>query len=170
MRQAGSATGIALAGVAVFIPVSPRLIAPMAVTTIICALATAWLRSSYVELLEQLATDSNAYSIPAVRAFGERLVGIAERRRLAGLIDELISQIGHAHALASSERLIAYRAELREIARELCDARKTPRPTIVAYCRRLLVRAAESPLYNERIPVEELRTAVRRIRFGLAAA
>ena len=169
-RQAGTATGIALSSIAVLIPVAPRLIVSMAVTMVVCALSTAWLRGSYLELLERLATDSDAYSIPAVRAFGERLVRIPERRNLAGMIDELISQIGHDHTLASSERLTAYRTELSEIARGLCDVHKTPRPTIVACCRRLLVRAAESPLYNERIPIEELHTVVLHIRLGLAAA
>ena len=168
--QAGIATALALASIAVLVAVAPRLIVAMALTAAVCALAIAWLRSSYIELLEQLATDSDAYSIPAVREFGERLVRIAERRRLAALIDELIAQAGHSHALASTERVTACRADLRAVARELRDARSTPPPTIVACCRRLLLRATDSPLYNERIPIEELHAAVRHIRFGLATA
>ena len=168
MRQASIATALSVGSMVLLAPAEPGLLAPLAISAFICAAAAAWLRDSYHELLEHLATDADAYWIPAVRQFGERLVQARERHRLALLIDDLVEHVGDSGSLAVPDRIAAHRAEFREIARELASAQSTPRPTVVASCRRLLTRAAESPLYNERIPAAELTATVRRIHLGLA--
>jgi hypothetical protein len=162
------ATALSTGSTVLFAVAAPRLVAPLAITAVICALAAAWLRESYLELLERLATDAAAYSIPAVRRFGERIVDPRERRRLAQLIDDLVDHGGSSLTLGVTERLTTHRTELREIARALANPLNTPRPTIVASCRRLLTRAAESPLYNDRLPDDELTAVVRQIHIGIA--
>jgi hypothetical protein len=168
VRDAALATALSAGAVPPLVLLAPRLLEPFAVTAVLCAIATAWLRESYHELLERLAIDAEAHSLPAVRRFGERLAGPRERYRLARLIDDLVEHIGEPHALGVPVRLAAHDSELREIANHLAGEECTLRPPLIACCRRLLVRAAQSPLYNEYIPAEELTATLQRIRAGIA--
>lgn len=63
MRQASIATALSVGSLALLAPTEPGLLAPLAITAFICAAAAAWLRDSYLELLEHLATDADAYWI-----------------------------------------------------------------------------------------------------------
>jgi hypothetical protein len=61
-----------------------------------------------------------------------------------------------------------YAGLLERIASEIAVAAPVQPPAVVA-CRRLLTHGAESPLYNPRLPAEDLRFALERIRRGLVA-
>jgi hypothetical protein len=43
-------------------------------------------------------------------------------------------------------------------------------PTSAAACRRLVGRTADSPLYNEELPPEDLTAALFRIRAGIVSS
>jgi hypothetical protein len=160
------AFGLALA--ALFL--APGITAALLITAVLCATAAAWANDVRVEYLERLATDRDAYRIPAVRRFGERLIAPAERRRLAaGLLCAVERASGH-FALASPTRLDACAHELCDVAERLRDRHTLVAPTSAATCRRLLGRAAESPLYNEDLPAEDLTAALFRIRAGMNPA
>jgi hypothetical protein len=139
------------------------------ITAAICAAATAWANDVRVEYLERLAIDRDAYEIPAVRRFGERLTAPVERRRLATGLICAVERAGGHFELTAPGRMDACASELRDLAEQLCDRRTRVAPTSVATCRRLIGRTAESPLYNEDLPAEDLTAALFRIRAGITA-
>jgi hypothetical protein len=57
--------------------------------------------------------------------------------------------------------------ELETLARDLASPRSIAPASAVA-CRRLLTHMTESPLYNPRIPLDDLHLTLRRIRAGIA--
>ncbi|MGD0456063.1 MAG: hypothetical protein ABSB69_20960 [Solirubrobacteraceae bacterium] len=170
LRVLVSATVLALGlGVASLIW-APGMTAALMISAAVCAVAAAWTNDVRVEYLERLAIDRDAYQIPAVRRFGERLVAPAERRRLAaGLLCAVERASGH-FGLAAPARLDACAGELCDVARQLHDRRTDIAPTSAAACRRLLGRAAESPLYNEDLPPEDLTAALYRIKAGITSS
>lgn len=139
------------------------------ITAAICAAATAWANDVRVEYLERLAIDRAAYEIPAVRRFGERLTGPVERRRLATGLLCTVERTGGHFALTAPERMDVCASELCDLAEQLRDRRTRIAPTSLATCRRLIGRTAESPLYNEDLPAEDLTATLFRIRAGITA-
>jgi hypothetical protein len=119
------------------------------------------------ELLDRLALDPSAYEIPAVDRHGRRAAGRAQLRRLAFRLEIVLGGEGWA-AVAEAERVARYERELAQLTRRIAapDTRMAP-PQAVA-CRRLLTRCAESPLYNERVPAEDLGAALHRIAAGVS--
>ena len=125
-------------------------------------------------LLERLSLEPDALAIPEVRAFGERLTTPRARARLAAAIT---SMVGDAFKPASRlrclflvDRVAAYARELDAIARDLCSPSVRVDPVSAARCRWLLTNAAENPLYDRRLPAEELGSILQRIRAGMRPA
>ncbi len=128
-------------------------------------------------LIEQLALDPSAYALPEVEAFGSRLVEPKARARLAASIRSMLDD----NAKSEGRRVVAavyylrgrvarYSRELEAIAAALLSPAVRVQPVSAARCRWLLTQAAESPLYNPRIPAEDLGVALRRISDGLQPA
>lgn len=120
-------------------------------------------------LLDRLALDPSAYAIGDVERHGRSAAGRTQRRRLAFRL-ETVLRGGELAAVAEAERVSRYRRELVALTRCIAspDVRIAP-PQAVA-CRRLLTRCAESPLYNEHVPAEDLGAALRRISAGVSAS
>jgi hypothetical protein len=120
------------------------------------------------DAIARLALDSAAYALPEVRRYGARLVGTAERERLAAWMREIVRDSDVPGNWYLGDRVVRHAGQLESLARDLMAAHVGVRPASVVACHRLLTHAAESPLYNPDVPADELPAAIERIRRGLA--
>jgi hypothetical protein len=118
-------------------------------------------------LIGRLALELDAYAIPAVRAYGSRLVRPRQRMLLAQGIRKMLAEAFRPDSLYIGERVARYTRELEAIARDLLTPGVRFHPASIARCRRLMTEAAESPLYNDRLPAEDIGFVLRRIRAGI---
>jgi hypothetical protein len=119
------------------------------------------------ELLSGLALNSNAYTLPDVRRYGAKLVMYSGRARLAAALERVVSNAGLPGTYYLNDRVDKFRDDISGLAKALVAPGARVEPTSVARCWRLLTRAAESPLYNGRIPEDDLGFEVKRIRAGI---
>jgi hypothetical protein len=150
---------------------SPRLglaIAVGAAVQLVVASAT-YLSGRF--LLERLATEPAAHAIPEVQAFATKLARPAARRRLARTIHSMLTEVtrpGKAfHALYLADRVRRYARELDAISRDLLSPSVRVEPVSMARCAWLLTQAAENPLFDRRLPAEDLGAMLHRIRAGM---
>ena len=120
--------------------------------------------------IARLALERDAYAIPEVARYGERMAAPQQRRVLAEGIRSMIRDAFHPSSLCLGERVAAYSRELESLARLLIAPGVRVHPVSVMRCRRLLTEAAESPLYNARLPKEEIGFTLHRIRAGFDSA
>ena len=120
------------------------------------------------ELVSSLALNPNAYTVPEVRRYGEDLVVLRGRRRVAAALERVVANAGAPGSYYLASRVHACRHELRALAEALRAPETRVEPTSVAMCWRLLRNAAESPLYNWHLPADDLPMAVRRIQAGIS--
>jgi hypothetical protein len=120
--------------------------------------------------LEELATDASAHAIPEVRSFAARLARPAARRRLANTIHSMVVEVARPRRrhdmLYLPDRVIRYARELDALSRDLLSPRVRVEPVSMARCMWLVTQAAENPLYDPRLPAEDLGAILRRIRAG----
>jgi hypothetical protein len=119
------------------------------------------------ELLALLALNPNAYVVPDVKRYGDRLTVPRGRQRLARALERVLSQAGSPYSYCIGGRVNKFRKELEALAASLRTPGARVEPTSVALCWRLLTRAAESPLYNWKLPADELGFEVQRIQAGI---
>lgn len=119
------------------------------------------------ELLEALALNRHAYTLPEVRLYGAKLVMRSGRVRLATALERVLLNAGTPGSYYLTERVDKFREDIIALAAALRTPGAQVEPTSVARCWRLLTRAAESPLYNGRIPEDDLGFEVQRIRSGI---
>ncbi len=116
-------------------------------------------------LLERLALESEALEIPEVRAYGNRLTSPDARARLArsmrSMVKEAFRPASRLHCLYLVDRVAAHARDLEAIARDLCSPGVRIDPVAAARCHWLLTHAAENPLYDRRIPEEDLGSILR---------
>jgi hypothetical protein len=146
---------------------SLHLAIAFAVATVAAVAMTLVARQERIEHIARLALYPDAYSIPEVAAYGGRCARKRERERLAKRIRDLIADPHPSQSLHLADRVARYAHELDRIATEIAVAARV-RPHAVVACRRLLTHAAESPLYNPGLPIEDLGVALDRIRRGLS--
>ncbi len=129
-------------------------------------------RGDRVALVERLVRQRSAYAIDEVARRGEDLVSRSARERIAATIETLVAQADDADAappgrLVCDERVREVRGELLELAAHLADPATRVHPSAVALAERLLAATRLSPLYEERLPAEQVRLALRRIALGI---
>ena len=128
-----------------------------------------WSLLSRRELIARLALEPDAYAIPEVEAYGAHLTRPRHRRTLAQSIRKMIREALRPDSLYLGDRVLRYARDLEAVARDLLTPNVRVHPVSVARCRRLLTEAAESPLYNAKLPAEEIPQILRRIRAGIQA-
>jgi hypothetical protein len=126
-----------------------------------------WSLLSRRELIARLALEPDAYAIPEVEAYGVHLTRARHRRTLAQSIRKMIREALRPDSLYLGDRVLRYARDLEAVARDLLTPNVRVHPVSVARCRRLLTEAAESPLYNPKLPAEEIPQILRRIRAGI---
>ncbi len=117
-------------------------------------------------LIGDLALAPEAYVIPEVAAFGHRVAGAKERRRLARWIQSIVRDTDARGAYYVRRRVRRFARELESLARDLSSPALRLSPPAAVACRRLLTYAVESPLYNPNLTDEDLAAALLRIRAG----
>lgn len=160
-----AATG-ALAGLAalVSVPLAGALAVGAALEGAIALAAVAGRR----EQIARLALDPAAYVLPEVNRYGTRVARPSGRARLAAWLAEIAAGASPPGSLHLRDRAALVAQELDALARELASPALSVQPATVVACRRLLTRPVDSPLYNPRLPADELRLALRRIRAGIS--
>ena len=113
------------------------------------------------DLVDRLAGDRDAYSIPEVRAYAARETTMERRRGLASLIRSTLGSEGTV-----GEARVDALAELETLAAELDDPELELDPASAVSCVHLLTDPVESPLLDPRHPADELRARILRIRQG----
>jgi hypothetical protein len=86
---------------------------------------------------------------------------------LAQGIRKMIAEAFRHDNLYIGDRVARYARELEALARDLLAPGVRVHPASIARCRRLLTEGAESPLYNDRLPAEDVALVLRRIRAGI---
>jgi hypothetical protein len=99
-----------------------------------------------------------------------RLVRLRERQRLATSLRHVISDARLPGSFYLPERAARHADEFHSLATELATPEAQVQPASAVACLRLLTRPPESPLYNERLPADELALALRAIRAGIRNA
>lgn len=153
----------ALAASLISTEVSPELTAPLFIGGLavgLLGLRTLWLRW---DLLERLSGERDAHVISEVRALAVREATMERRECFAALIRIRIREA----ELHSDARLLVVAGELEALASELEDPELTFDASAGVACARLLSDVARSPLLNQTLPAEDLRSRVCQIRSGL---
>lgn len=169
-RRGTEAAALALAtgGLAVAAAVSwPALVLPLAIGAASEALVAGFALLAHREQVARLALDPVAYALPEVERHGHRLTHAGQRARLAAWIAEVIAEAPLPWSFYLPDRVALFRGELAAIAHDLSMPATRVQPASVAACRRLLTHAVESPLYNARLPADDLRRTLARIRDGI---
>jgi hypothetical protein len=159
--------GAATAGLAALsLLVSAQLALALAVGAAVEAAIALGVFLGRQELIARLALDPAAYVLREVHRYGTRVAAPARRARLAAWLAELAVEASLPGSLYLRDRVALVAGELETLASELRSALHVQPATVVA-CERLLTRPVESPLYNPRLPVDDLRITLRRIRSNL---
>jgi hypothetical protein len=171
-RRAGEAALLAAAtgvGAALASLLAEPLALPLLVGAVLEALLAVRALHSNRERVARLALDPAAYVLPEVQRYGHRLSALGQRARLSAWILEILAEAHLPGNLFLGERVLRFARELEELARDLVRPDACVQPASAVACTRLLTHTVESPLYNPRLPADDLRVAVRRIRSGISA-
>ena len=114
------------------------------------------------DLLERLSGERDALVIPDVRALASREATMERRHSFAALVRSRLREASRAN----DARLHAVADELEALVSELEDDDLTFEPPSAVACMRLLSDLPGSPLLNQALPTEDLRSRVRQIRSG----
>jgi hypothetical protein len=168
-----AAVGVAAAGLIALFAVGTSWGIPLVLGAAAALALAALSRGDRDRLLVRLVAQDDAWRLPEVQAFARRLVLPRGRTRLArGLA--LAADAGepgvHEYGTIRPDRASAVVAELRWLAGAIGDLAVPVHPAAAALCRRLLCDAALSPLYNPRVPEEDVRRVVAVIRRGVGGA
>jgi hypothetical protein len=160
-------TGLAAVLAAAFAPV---LAVPLAAGAVLEAALAAAALCTYRERVARLALEPAAYLLPEVERYGRRLAEPSQRARLSTWISEILVDVHVPGNLYLADRVIRFAHELEALARDLVQPGTRIQPASAVACRRLLTHPVESPLYNPRLPADELSLTLRRIRAGISIA
>jgi len=116
------------------------------------------------DLVDRLSAEPDAYSIPEILECASREATAERRRGHAALIRRTLK-----NRSACDARVVQVAGELDALARELEDRELRLEPACAVACRRLVSEPGESPLFDERVPAEDLRACIHRIRLGFTS-
>ncbi len=140
----------------------------LAVALFVGGLVTAFrgVRASVLrwELLENLRRERDAYAIEEVRRAAEKAATPENRRLMASTVRLMLERQGPAAA----DRLAPCAGELSGLAEDLEDPALVLDPTCAVECEHLLSDAGVSPLLNPALPMEDVHSALCRIRAGFS--
>jgi hypothetical protein len=114
------------------------------------------------DLLDRLLVEPDAHTIPEVRARAEQEAGMPNRRSLSRAIRIRLE-------LGENPRIVANADQFAALSEELADPQLELDPACAAACTRLLADDVASPLFNYRLPAEDVHCRLVRIRSGFHA-
>jgi hypothetical protein len=135
----------------------------------------AYARADRTALITRLVHQRSAYEIDEVAAAAEALVTPQACSRLAAAIGRLVLEADGLEPPSPAfapcySRIREYRSEFIAVAFHLCSPASRVHPSAAALITRLLTQASMSPLYNERLPAQQVRTALHRILGAVTVA
>ena len=153
--------GAALAASFAAATLCPPLVIPLFVGGI--AVAGLGIRASWRhwDLLDQLADDRDAYTIPTVRDYAAREARIERRAYYAALIRSW-TRIPQPWVAEVTD-------ELDDLAHDLEDEALDLDPAAAVACRRLLTEPTHSPLFGDAHGAEDAHLRIAQIRAGFRA-
>jgi hypothetical protein len=157
------------AGALLALAFAPVLVLPLAAGTVLEAALSALALYGHRERVARLALEPSAYVLPEVARYGRPLAEPGHRARLAAWISEILADAHLPGNLYLADRVRRFAHELETLARDLVQPDTLMQPASAVACKRLLTHPVESPLYNPRLPADELSLALRRIRAGISA-
>jgi hypothetical protein len=175
-NRARDAFGGAAAAAAAAVPLLVIGQMPVAVASVAGAIAggvvCAYARADRTALLARLVHQRSAYEIADVAKAAEALVTPEVRVRLAASIGRLVLEAdgfepADPRLTPSYSRVREYRDDFIAVAFHLARPASRVHPTAVAMMDRLLTHATMSPLFNERLPVTQVRTALHRVQHAI---
>ena len=116
-----------------------------------------------LELVDRLLLERVAHAIPEIRREAERLASMPRRRALA---QSLRTKLTPLEGYPMRERILAAADELRALADDLENEELSLDPLSAAECNAFLNDHERSPLLNDLLPEGNVRSWIRRIRFG----
>lgn len=155
---AAVAVGASIVATEVF----PALAAPLFLGGLVIGVLGARAMWRRWDLLERLSGERDAYVISEVLAFASREATMERRYSFAALIRGRLQDA----RLAPDARVLSVAAELEALASELEDGDLALDPACAVACLRLLSDFPQSPLLNQALPSEDLRSRIRQIRSG----
>jgi hypothetical protein len=151
---------------------------PIAVAAAAGAIAggvvAAYARADRMALIARLVHQRSAYEIADVAKAAEALVTPQVRAKLARTIGRLVLEADGFEPADPTlapcySRVREYRDEFLAVAFHLARPASRVHPTAVALVNRLLSHATMSPLYNERLPANQVRIALHRVQLAIDA-
>src|SRR5262249_48868754 len=121
-----------------------------AATEAAVATSVSWSRRGQIT---RLALDQAAYALPEVARYGRHCSG--QRQQLAAWLAEIVTDARLPGNFYLSDRVAHFARDLERLAKELATSAAIDPVSAVA-CQRLLTNTVESPLYNPRLPPDEL--------------
>lgn len=119
-------------------------------------------------LVASLALRREAYLIPEVRRYGEKLTTAATRRGFARSIAAVLRAAATDGAgVDLTDRVVSQAPALAGLARALVEPGNLVDPTAMAACEQLLTNGRTSPLLNPALAPTELDAVLRRIHGGI---
>ena len=151
---------------------------PIAVAAAAGAIAggvvAAYARADRMALIARLVHQRSAYEIADVAKAAEALVTPQVRAKLARTIGRLVLEADGFEPADPTlapcySRVREYRDEFLAVSFHLARPASRVHPTAVALVNRLLSHATMSPLYNERLPANQVRIALHRVQLAIDA-
>ncbi len=163
LALAGLAMSLALGAAAFHPPLAvPFLIGAVALTGVgVRAFFLRW------ELFDHLLLDPDAYAISEVRRAAAKAASMKNRRELAQLLRNRLAPVP---GYPVRTRIVEVSDDLAELARELEDDTLALEPWCAVRCEQLVTGVADSPLLNDALPEEDLRSRLNQIRTGFQQA
>jgi hypothetical protein len=119
------------------------------------------------DLVDRLTGDCDAYVIPRVAECAAREATLERRSMMAATIRAVAPAPDHPN----ESRIEAVTAELETLARDLEDDALELDPAAAVACMRLFTEVdRRGPLFDEFVPVEELRARIRHVLTGFTPA
>jgi hypothetical protein len=122
-----------------------------------------------VAVLTRVVASGFVDATPETERFGQDLVSVARRRRLAEGLNRAAAagRPGlHEFAFVRPERAREVRRRLERLAERFRDPAEPVSPRSAALCRRLLCEPPASPLYNDALPAAQLERALDLMEAG----
>ena len=141
---------------------------PLLAGAVSAAVGVLWMRADRRAMLIRLVAQGDALSLPAVRAYAERLLD--RRTTIAGGLRHVVrscSGVSGEMTFVQPDRVDVHWQRLERLAAAFADPGVAIQPASAALCVRMLREPVTSPLYNPRLPAEQLDRLLTAIERGV---
>jgi hypothetical protein len=141
---------------------------PLLAGAVSAAVGVLWMRAGRRAMLTRLVAQGDALSLPAVRVYAERLLD--RRAAIAGGLRHVVrscSGVSGEMTFVQPDRVDVQWQRLERLAAAFADPDVAIQPASAALCVRMLREPVTSPLYNLRLPEEQLDRLLTAIERGV---